>query len=137
MSQSEIEAIKAHYEAISRQDWAAVFRDAHPDFDFRPPARGLIDAGPVRGPDGARKAMADFFSPYEEVTIEPVEFHERGDRIVVYFLLRTRPHGSSKTVELQAGHLWTMRDGRAAGLEIFPEREKALEAAEREGARVD
>jgi ketosteroid isomerase-like protein len=37
--------------------------------------------------------------------------------------------GGSAVVEIRAGHLWTMRDGKAARLEIFPEREKALEAA--------
>jgi hypothetical protein len=31
-------------------------------------------------------------------------------------------------VEIRAGHVWTMRDGKAARLEIFPEREKALES---------
>jgi hypothetical protein len=63
--------------------------------------------------------------------VEPQQFFERGDRIVVFFLQRSRPRGSSATVEIQAGHLWTMRDGKAAGLQIFPEREKALEAADR------
>jgi hypothetical protein len=31
-------------------------------------------------------------------------------------------------VENRIGHLWTMRDGTAVRLQIFPEREKALEA---------
>ena len=72
-----IESLRAEYEAISRRDWSAVFRDVHPDFDFRPPDRGLVDSGPARGSEGARNAMVDFFSPFEEVTIEPQEFHER------------------------------------------------------------
>jgi hypothetical protein len=32
-------------------------------------------------------------------------------------------------VERRAAHRWTMRDGKAMGLEIFPRRKKALEAA--------
>ena len=131
MARTDIETILVEYEAINRRDWSAVFRDVHPDFDFRPPDRGLVDSGPARGGEGARNAMVDFFSPYEEVTIEPQEFHERGDTIVVIFMLRTRPRGSSKTMKIKAGHVWTMRDGRPAGLEIFPEPENALEAVER------
>jgi hypothetical protein len=46
------------------------------------------------------------------------------------FVLRTRPRGSSAMVEIRVGHLWTIRDGKLASLEIFPEREKALQAAE-------
>lgn len=100
MSQPDIETLRAEYEAISRRDWDAVFRGAHPDFELTTPDRS-----------------------------EPQEFFECGDRIVVFFLLRSRPKGSSAVVEIQAGHLWTMRDGKAARCEIFPEREKALEAA--------
>jgi ketosteroid isomerase-like protein len=74
-----------------------------------------------------------FFSPFEEVQIEPPEIHERGDRIAVFFVMRTRPHGSSAMVEIRAGHLWVMRDGRPASLEVFPERDDALRAAERGG----
>jgi ketosteroid isomerase-like protein len=129
MSRAEIETLLAEYEAIGRQDWAAVFREAHPDFEFKPPARGL-GAGTARGREDAREAVQTFFSPFEEVVIEPQEFHERGDRIVVYFVLRTRPRGSTAMVEIRAGHVWTMREGKPAGLEVFPEREKALQAAE-------
>jgi len=123
-----IESLRAQYVAISRGDWDSVFREAHPDFEFKTPGRGL---GPMslRGPERARRAMEDFFSPYEEVLIEPEQFFDAGDRIVVYFLQRCRPKGSTAAVEIRAGHVWTMRDGRAAGLEIFPEREKAIAAA--------
>jgi ketosteroid isomerase-like protein len=130
MSRADIETLRAEYEAFSRRDWDAAFSEAHPDFELRPPESGP-EAATVRGPDPARRAFADFFEPYDEVAVEPQQFFERGDRIVVFFLQRSRPRGSSATVEIQAGHLWTMRDGKAAGLQIFPEREKALEAADR------
>jgi ketosteroid isomerase-like protein len=42
--------------------------------------------------------------------------------------VRLRPHESTALVENRIGHLWTFRDGKALRLEIFPEREKALEA---------
>jgi ketosteroid isomerase-like protein len=63
------------------------------------------------------------------VVIEPQEFFERGDQIVVFALVRSRPRGSNAVVENRIGHVWTMRDGKAVRLQIFPEREKALEAA--------
>ena len=64
--------------------------------------------------------------------------HNRPARL--YFQPVGQPRGASVhesqslMVEIQAGHLWTMRDGKAARCEIFPEREKALEAALRTGA---
>jgi ketosteroid isomerase-like protein len=129
MSQADNELILAEYEAMGRMDWEEVFRRTHDDFEFKPPERGL-GAGTARGRENARDAVKTFFSPFEEVVIEPQEFHERGDRIAVFFLMRTRPHGSTAMVEIRAGHVWTMRDGKPARLEVFPEREKALEAAE-------
>ena len=71
----------------------------------------------------------EFFEPFEEVEAEPQDVFESGDRIVVFFLLRSRPRGSSAIVEIRGADLWTMRDGKAARLEIFPQRERALKAA--------
>jgi ketosteroid isomerase-like protein len=128
MSQADIETLRAEYEAMSRRDWLALFSGAQPDFELKTPARA---PGPdvCRGQEEVRRAFEDFFEPFEEVLVEPQEFLERGDRIVVYFLQRSRPRGSSAVLEIRAGHVWTMRDGKAARCEIFPEREKALEAA--------
>ncbi len=120
--------LRAEYEAMSRRDWDGVFCDVHPDFELRTPDRGL-GAVTYKGREEARRAFEDFFEPFEEVAADPQEFFERGDRIVVFFLLRSRPTGSNAVVEIRAGHLWTLRDGRAARLEIFPEREKALKGA--------
>jgi ketosteroid isomerase-like protein len=128
MSQVGVEALRPAYEAMGRGDWDAVFRDAHPDFELKTPDRGL-GAGEVRGREQASRAFADFFEPYEEVVAEPQEVFEHGDRIVVFFALRSRPRGSSSAVEIRAAHLWTMRNGRAARCEIFPVREEALKAA--------
>jgi ketosteroid isomerase-like protein len=129
MPQAELDMIQAEYDAMNRQDWEAVFLEATTDFEFRPPDRGL-GSGATHGPERAREDIKTFFSPFEEVIIEAQEIHERGDRIVVFFRLRTRPHGSTAMVEIRAGHVWTLRDRKLAGLAIFPEREKALEAAE-------
>jgi len=62
------------------------------------------------------------------VVAEPQEFFERGDQIAVFVLVRSRPRGSSAVVENRIGHVWTMRDGKVARFQIFPEQEKALEA---------
>jgi ketosteroid isomerase-like protein len=124
-----IETLRSTYEAMSRKEWDRVFRDVHPDFELELPDRSL-GARTRCGPEDAAKAVEDFFAPFEEIEIEPEEFFDRGDRVAVFFLQRARPRGSSAVLELRAGHLWTLRDGKPARLQIFPERERALEAAE-------
>jgi ketosteroid isomerase-like protein len=128
MSQEVFESLRAEYAAMSRKVWDAILNVADPDFELRTPSEGL-DAGVVRGVERARRGFEEFFSPFEAVTVEPEAFFEGNDQIVVFFLQRARPLGSSAVVETRAAHLWTMRDGKATSLEIFPQRETALEAA--------
>jgi ketosteroid isomerase-like protein len=131
VSRTDVQELQARYEAGGRGDWAAFFADVHEDFELVTPERGPLGSTTVPGREAAREAFRDFFAPYEEVSIEPQQIFEHGDRTVVYFVMRCRPSGSSAAVEIQAGHLWTMRDGIPARLQIFPEREQALRAATR------
>jgi ketosteroid isomerase-like protein len=128
MSQENVTALRAEYAAMSRRDWNAVLSVAHRDFELTTPGGGL-DVETIRGVENARRAFEDFFRPFEALSVEPEAFFEGDGQIVVFFLQRARPLGSTAYVERRAAHLWTMRDGKAMALEIFPRREKALEAA--------
>jgi ketosteroid isomerase-like protein len=77
----------------------------------------------------ARRAFEEFFSPFEAASVEPESFFDGDGQVVVFFVQRARPLGSTAFVETRAAHLWTMRDGTATRLQIFPSREEALEAA--------
>ena len=120
--------IRSVYVAFNRGDWDAVFRYLSPDFDLTTPTRGL-DAGRFRGREEGQAYWEDFFAPYEAVTVEPEEIFESGDQVVVFVKARLRPKGSTAEMEALIGHLWTFQDGTAVSLRLFPEHEKALEAA--------
>jgi ketosteroid isomerase-like protein len=128
MSQADIEMLRAGYEAFNRGDWDAATRLAHPEFELQTADRA-VNPGVYRGAEAARRFLVDLLEPFEEVVIEPEEFYERDDQIVVFLLARFRPTGSSAFVENRIGHLWTMREGKFVRLAIFPRREDALEAA--------
>jgi uncharacterized protein len=128
MSQADIETLRIGYEAFNRGDWDATTRFAHPEFELKTAER-VPNPGTYRGPEEARRFFEDLFSPFEEMVVEPEEFFERGDQIAVFVLVRLKPTGSSAVVENRIGHLWTMREGKASRLEVFPRREEALEAA--------
>jgi ketosteroid isomerase-like protein len=132
MPQADIEMLRGGYEAFNRGDWDAIFREAPPDFELRTADR-VISPGTYRGPEEARRFFEDLFEAFEEVVTEPEEFLERGDRIVVLLLVRSRPRGSSAVVENRIAHLWTMRDGKAVRFQIFPERQEALAAVDLDG----
>jgi ketosteroid isomerase-like protein len=138
MSQAHIETLRFTYEAVNRGDWDSVFRALHPDFELKAPDR-MMRAGTYRGAVAARQFFEDLLQAFEEVVVQPDRFFESGERTVVFVSLRSRPSGSSVVMEIQIAHIWTMRDNRAVQLEIFPERESALEAAGLSGqdAHVD
>jgi uncharacterized protein len=127
MSRADIETLRAGYEAFSRGDWDSAFRGAHPDLELKTADR-VTNPGTYHGSDEVRAFFEDLFAPFEEVVAEPQEFFERDNQIAVFVLVRSRPRGSSAVVENRIGHVWTMRDGKVARFQIFPEREKALEA---------
>jgi hypothetical protein len=63
------------------------------------------------------------------LSVEVEELIEAGGFIVALVRLGIRPHGADADFELRIAHLWTLRDGKLVRCEVFPEREKALEAA--------
>jgi ketosteroid isomerase-like protein len=128
MSQSDIDALRSVYEAVSRGDWDAAFREAPPDFELKTPDRNPI-AGTYRGAEEVRRYFEELWAAFEEVVTQPEEFFDLGDRILVFLLMRLRPTDSNATLEMRIGHLWTMRDGKTTRCEVFIEREEAFEAA--------
>jgi uncharacterized protein len=128
MSQADIEALRAIYEAVSQGDWDAAFHDARPDFELIPPDQNPI-TGTYRGREAIRAFFVELWAAFEEVTVQPEGFRELDDRILVSLDMQLRPSGSSAKVEMQITHLWTMRDGKPARCEVFLRREQALEAA--------
>jgi ketosteroid isomerase-like protein len=127
-AESDHPALRAEYAAMSRKDWGGVLKTAHCDFELKTPGGGM-DPETIRGVEEARRALEEFFSPFEEISVEPEEFFEGDGQIVVFFVQRARPAGSTAFLERRAAHLWTMLEGKAAKLEIFPRRQEALEAA--------
>ena len=128
MSQSDIDNIRARYEAANRGDRSALFRDVQPDFALKPPDQAP-GAGTYVGSAEAARFMEDLWEPFEEVIAEPQDFLENGDRIVALLTVRARHKGSSAFVEIHVATLWTMRDGKPVRMEMYPQPEKALEAA--------
>ena len=128
MSEADIEALRAGYEAISRGDFERPFRDVHPDFELTTPPG--INARKYRGREECQAYVEDMLTTALETwTIEPEEFFESGDQIVVFVKIRARPKDSSAEIEISNGHLWRIRAGKPLSMRFFPAPEQALEAA--------
>jgi ketosteroid isomerase-like protein len=78
-----------------------------------------------------RQRLEEQLEVFDELTIEPEEFHEHGELIAVPVRQRARGEASGLELEIRIGHLWTVRDGKIARLDVFPARQDALRAAEK------
>jgi ketosteroid isomerase-like protein len=129
MSRENVENVRARYEALNRRDWDAVFRDQHPDFEPELTTPPGPHAGTYRGREEIQGYLESWITAFDAWTVEPEEIFESGDQLVVFLKTRARPEGSSAEIEVRNGHLWTLKDGKVVSTRLFPEPEKALEAA--------
>jgi uncharacterized protein len=120
--------VRALYRAMNERDYEAGFALLDEDFEWLEPEQGLL-GGPHRGAGEVRRAIDAQLEVFDEFVIEPEEFHEHGDYVAVPVRQRARGGVSGVEVEIRIGHLWTVRNGKAIRLEVFPARENAREAA--------
>jgi ketosteroid isomerase-like protein len=128
MSRENVEIVRNFYEALSRGDLDAAFEMAEPDFELVPPNQSPVNA-PLRGVQEAKAWLTDQQNTVGDLSIDVEELIEAEEFIVALIRLRIRPHGADADFELRIGHMWALSDGKLIRCEIFPERDKALEAA--------
>jgi ketosteroid isomerase-like protein len=126
MSQENVEIVKANIDAVNREDWDAAFQDAAPGFELDM-SRGLGLMNGIYGLDQARRAWEEFAGHWESFRVEPHEFIEVGDHVVVPGTGHTVGRDGIE-VEARVTFTWTIRDGAIERVCMFQERGEALEA---------
>ena len=128
MSQETVEIVRRSYDAGNQGDWDGVFRDVAPDFEVT--FKAGPNAGTHRGREDVESVFRDMLSGFDFWIMEPVEFRESGDQVVVVVDHRLRPKGgTSGEFEFRNGRVWTFRDGAVLSMVGFETSEEALEAA--------
>jgi ketosteroid isomerase-like protein len=117
------------FDAFSRGDLDTALADVAPDFKLRD---HVIIEGTEEpsGPEAVRANHAQLLEGFDEFTLEPLEFVEIDDGMLVRIL--SRGHSSREggiDVELEVGQLWRLRDGIAISLDIYPSWAEARRAA--------
>ena len=127
MSQENVEVIRRLYGAMNRGDWDTAFAQASHGIEWETDPRHP-KAGIYRGRQAFRQFVEDMEGPFEQSAIEPERFFTRGNHVVAFVKISRRLPGSTASVEIRIGELWTFRDGMLVRGQGFGEREKALEA---------
>ena len=138
MPQDDLESIRQHYEAYNRQDLQATLAPLHEDIE--------IDLSATVMPEtllqGHAQVAAVFKGQWETdgaVEQRPKEFIELDDGRVVVPLQCWGKRDAATEPELwmDLADVWTMREGKGARIEVYPDKESALAALERERQATD
>ena len=127
MSQGNVEVVKAKIDAYNREDWDDfIFKDAAPGFevDF---SRAVGPWRGVLGLDQIRRFVDEIRETWESTRLEPDEFIEAGDLVVVPLTQHLKGRGGIEVVT-RATFVWTIRNGAIERMVMYQEREEALEA---------
>jgi ketosteroid isomerase-like protein len=131
VSQENVEIVRRFIGIGVRQpgeltdDLLAEFFD--PQVEWVPVPQGILAGSRYAGFEGIRRFSTDFFAAWDELVVEPQEFHEVGDVVVAIARMKGRMH------ELEIDEPWsavfTLRDRRIVRVQGFASRDGALEAA--------
>ena len=102
---------------------------AHPDIEL------VADGGVTRGINEVAKRWAEFLEAWDEFATSAEEILEAGDdRVLALVRFQGRGRGSGTPVaDFSGAQLFTFRDGKVVRLELFTQRDAALDAAGLEG----
>jgi ketosteroid isomerase-like protein len=132
MSQENVRIVERVLRASSSEEIDAVVALHHPDWEGFVP-REFPMAGSWRGRDGLRRFYADWFEAFEEFHVEPEEFIDGDDAVVVTVRYRGRGRGSGIVVTDHWVYAYRLREGLISAWRPYRDRAQALEALGLEG----
>ena len=127
MSQENVEIVRAVHEGWARGDFAVGGDLLAPDFEWHQMPQA-VEPGTRRGPQ-VEDAFRRMFEIYEGMRVDPREFIEADDKVVVIGRAFATARGSGMPLDTQIAFVWTVQDGKLVSNEVFTDRREALEAA--------
>jgi ketosteroid isomerase-like protein len=125
-----VERTRQIFEHFSRRDVAAMLELCDPQVEFLPVTAAMVaDGEPYRGHAGIRRYLADAARIWEELLVEPSEFHRAGDDTVVVGG-RVYAWGVGRVIDAPVGWVWRFSPaGLAVYGRVYDSRGAAMKAA--------
>ena len=132
MSQANVDVVRRLYDAAARRDEVIPFEVYAEDiiWDISNSRRALLAMKPVyHGHDGVRQYWRETTSAFGEIDFEVEELIDAGDRVLA--VIREREIGRTSRAPVETTHLavFTLSGGKIIQMQVFDDREQALEAA--------
>jgi ketosteroid isomerase-like protein len=128
----KIAVARSAYDAWSRRDLDAFVDCFSKDVELRPYLGRGLGSTIYRGHTGLRRWYQEANEEWDELRVDPHEFHEAGHQLVIFLRAVGRGRGSQLEVEAEIVHVADFHDGRFTRLRGFSDREQAMKAVGRE-----
>jgi ketosteroid isomerase-like protein len=133
--ESNRKLLQRFVDAFNRLDVDTVVADLDPDVELHEWPTGP-GARSYRGPEGVRQALDTWFEVWESMEVEITDILEGDGRILVTLHQRARGRASEVEVEIDSYNVYRFRDGKVTSMELFTERDAAIEAFEKTKERT-
>jgi ketosteroid isomerase-like protein len=130
MSQENMEIVIGQFENVNARDFAAVMDTWAEDVSLVIHA----DLGPMETTAIGKEAVGEWFGDWfrqfaPDYRFEIEETRGSGDRVFVLAAHHGRGRGSGAPVTQRTAYVYTLREGKVRRVEVWADRETALEAA--------
>ena len=88
-----------------------------------------VETGVRSGREQFHTAMRSTGEAFDQTAVEPQEWIDAGDQIVLLCIWVVRGRASGLERRQQQGHVWTLRDGKAVRFAWFNDQAEALKEA--------
>jgi ketosteroid isomerase-like protein len=132
MSQENVEIVRRAHRAFSHPgpdgfDLEMFYRYTDPDLVVDWSRSNGLEAGTYRGEAETRRLWDTFAEVFDRVVVEPLEFIEHGEHVVVPHHLRASGR-DGLAVEARAVVVFTLRSERIVEMRLYQARGEALDA---------
>jgi ketosteroid isomerase-like protein len=129
MSRENVELVRSLFAAFATRDLDAAARVLHPEIEIHPSIVGGPEGITYRGLDGNRKFWAEIDATWTEFRIEPREFRDLGEQVLVLGQAFARGRETGIGLDQPGAWIAAVREGRIVRLQSFSDQRKALQAA--------
>jgi ketosteroid isomerase-like protein len=128
MSRRNVSLVRRLFEVYNERSFAENLDLLDPDIVWDMSRMELPDAASSSGRSELRSFVEAWGEGFASDRVEAQEMFDAGDRVVV--MVHHRGQGMSSGIEIDQrfAMVWTLRDGRATRMEMYPTLYEALEA---------
>jgi uncharacterized protein len=127
MSQENVEAVRAMFDAFSRGDTPAVLKLVDPSVVFTP-IPDTPDVQTFHGHEGLEQGMAQTIEVWDDFSAELRETRDLDDHVLASLRWWGRGPTSGMQMEVDICALYTFRNGKVVRLQFFSSEQQALDA---------